>query len=104
MRHYVEQQLGGMAFFLQGAPGDINPYYDKTTLIEDAVALMKQTGQKLGTEAVRVAKSIRTETPENPQIQTKTVVLEAAIAGIWRNFVPFCKSVITWRKYAPVGY
>jgi hypothetical protein len=77
MRHYVEQQLGGMAFFLQGAPGDINPYYDKTTLIEDAVALMKQTGQKLGAEAVRVAKTIQTTAPKNPQIQTQTVVLEA---------------------------
>ncbi|HWZ30860.1 MAG TPA: hypothetical protein VNX18_05985 [Bryobacteraceae bacterium] len=77
MRRYIEQQLGGMAFFLQGAPGDINPYYDKTTLIEDAVGLMKQTGQKLGAEAVRVAKSIRTTAPANPRVQTKTVVLEA---------------------------
>jgi neutral ceramidase len=77
MRRYIEQQLGGMAFFLQGAAGDINPYYDKTTLIEDAVGLMKQTGQKLGAEAVRVAKSIRTTAPASPRIQTKTVVLEA---------------------------
>jgi neutral ceramidase len=77
MRRYIEQQLGGMAFFLQGAPGDINPYYDKTTLIEAAVGLMKQTGQKLGAEAVRVAKSIRTTAPASPRIQTKTVVLEA---------------------------
>jgi len=77
MRHYVEQQLGGMAFFLQGAPGDINPYYDKTTLMEDAVTLMKETGRKLGAEAVRVAKTIHTSTPADPKIQTKTVVLEA---------------------------
>lgn len=77
MRRYVEGEMGGMAFFLQGAPGDINPYYDKTSLIEDAVALMKETGQKLGAEAVRVAKSIRTVSPLNPTIQTKTVVIEA---------------------------
>src|SRR5262249_15524294 len=63
--------------FLQGAPGDINPYYDKTTLMEDAFALMRQTGAKLGAEAVRVARSIRTETPGSPRVQTKTVVLEA---------------------------
>ena len=37
-----------MAFFLQGAPGDINPYADKTPLIEDAVSVMKETGRKLG--------------------------------------------------------
>ncbi len=77
MRRYVEQQFGGMAFFLQGAPGDINPYYDKTTLVEDAVGLMKQTGQKLGAEAVRVARTIRTSEPVNPRIQTRTVVVEA---------------------------
>jgi hypothetical protein len=78
MRHYVEQQLGGMAFFLQGAPGDINPYFDKTPLIEDAVGVMKQTGVKLGTEAVRVARTITTRAPENPRIQSKTVIVPAA--------------------------
>lgn len=77
MRRYVEQQLGGMAFFLQGAPGDINPYYDKTTLIEDAVELMRETGRKLGAEAVRVARTIQTTVPDHPRIQTKTVVIEA---------------------------
>ena len=80
MRRTVEQAMGhgSMAFFLQGAPGDINPYYDKTPLIEDAVAVMKATGQKLGLEAVRVAHSIQTRVAENPRIQTKTVVLTAA--------------------------
>ena len=67
-----------MAFFLQGAPGDINPYFDKTPLIEDAVGVMKQTGRKLGAEAVRVARSIQTQAPENPRIQSKTVILTVA--------------------------
>jgi neutral ceramidase len=77
MRRYVEQEIGSgaMAFFLQGATGDINPYYDKTPLIEDAVNVMKQTGDKLGAEAVRVARSVKTAAPRNPSIQTKTVVL-----------------------------
>lgn len=85
MRRVVEQAMGhdAMAFFLQGAPGDINPYYDKTPLIEDAVAVMKQTGQKLGLEAVRVARSIQTQTAENARIQTKTVVL--AVANRWNR-------------------
>ena len=77
MRRYVEQQMGSgsMAFFLQGAPGDINPYYDKTPLIEGAEEVMKQTGVKLGAEAVRVARSIKTVAPQNPSIQTKIVIL-----------------------------
>ena len=80
MRRYVEQEMGSgvMAFFLQGAPGDINPYYDKTPLIEDAVGMMKQTGRLLGVEAVRVAKAVTTRAPANFRIQTKTVVLSVS--------------------------
>jgi neutral ceramidase len=85
MRRTVEQAMlhDSMAFFLQGAPGDINPFYDKTPLIEDAVGVMKETGQKLGLEAVRVARSIQTKIPENARIQTKTVVL--AVANRWNR-------------------
>ncbi len=77
MRRHVEHEMGSgvMAFFLQGAPGDINPYYDKTPLIADAVELMKETGRALGAEAVRVARKITTSAPAEPLIQTKTVVV-----------------------------
>lgn len=77
MRKYVEQQLGGQAFFLQGAPGDINPYFDKTKLGQDAIELMRENGRKLGAEAVRVAKRIQTTAPASPRIQTKTVIVES---------------------------
>jgi hypothetical protein len=76
MRDTIEDSLkGSTAFFLQGAPGDINPYYDKTPLVQDAVVRMQETGRKLGTEALRVARSIRTEVAPAPSIQSKTVVL-----------------------------
>jgi hypothetical protein len=80
MRKVVEQEIGHgvMAFFLQGAPGDINPYADKTPLIEDAVSVMKETGRKLALEAVRVSHTITTKAPANPQIQTRTVTVDAA--------------------------
>jgi neutral ceramidase len=80
MRRYVEHEMGGgsMAFFLQGAPGDINPYFDKTPLIEDAVGVMKETGRKLGAEAVRVARNIQTRVPAQPKIQSKTVIVTSA--------------------------
>jgi neutral ceramidase len=85
MRRVIEQAMGhdAMAFFLQGAPGDINPFYDKTPLIEDAVSVMKQTGQKLGLEAIRVANSIQTKAAKNARIQTKTVVL--TVANRWNR-------------------
>lgn len=92
MRTYVEQEMGSnaMAFFLQGAAGDINPYYDKTPLIEDAVGVMNETGRKLGAEAVRVAKAIATQSPANPSIQSKTVMVQAA--NRWN--VPKLRSVL----------
>ncbi|MGH9668450.1 MAG: hypothetical protein ACRD9L_28850 [Bryobacteraceae bacterium] len=84
MRRTVEQAVGhgSMAFFLQGATGDINPFYDKTPPVEDAVAVMKETGQKLGLEAARVARTIETRA-SNAQIQTKTVLL--TVANRWNT-------------------
>ncbi|MDP8981462.1 MAG: hypothetical protein M3O35_12830 [Acidobacteriota bacterium] len=77
MRNAIEEALGGTAFFLQGAPGDINPFYDKTTLEEDAVAAMKQTGRKLAAEAVRVAGGIQPRTPGTASVTSKTTVVHA---------------------------
>ena len=57
-----------VCFFLQGAPGDINPMLDKTPLAENAEAEMRQMGEKLGLEVARVSRSIQTETPANPEI------------------------------------
>lgn len=78
MRRTVEEAMNGaMAFFLQGAPGDINPFYDKNPLQQDGVARMKETGRKLGDEVVRAARRIQTQPPPAPQIQVKTEVIHA---------------------------
>src|SRR5260370_40622836 len=39
MRRYIEKEMGheGMGFFLQGPPGGIDPDFDKTPLIDEAV-------------------------------------------------------------------
>src|ERR1039458_144190 len=60
MNRLVEQELGGrvQSFFLQGAPGDINPYYAVTPLEQDAIGRRDWTGERLGQEAARVAKEI----------------------------------------------
>ena len=76
MRLGVEEAMpGSMAFFLQGAPGDINPYFDKTPKIEDAEAVMRATGRKLAAEAVRVARTIQTRSATS--IRSKTVIVTA---------------------------
>ena len=69
MRRYVEKGLGGapICFFLQGAAGNINPYFDKTYLDEDAAEMVRLTGERLGREVVRVARQIQTAAAE-PEI------------------------------------
>jgi hypothetical protein len=61
MNRSVEQAMGGMSFFLQGAPGDINPYFTQQPLNQDALKMLSWTGEHLGQEAARVAKEIRTQ-------------------------------------------
>jgi hypothetical protein len=50
-----------ICLFLQGADGDINPYYATTPMDQGAIEKRDWTGRELGTEAVRVAKEIRTK-------------------------------------------
>jgi hypothetical protein len=70
MSAVVEESMGkgAVCLFLQGAAGDINPYYDKMALSEDGVRRMKETGQQLGEEVVRVAQAVKTTAPENPRL------------------------------------
>jgi len=71
MAEVVEHALGEgtVCLFLQGAAGDINPYYDKMELKEDAEKLMRQSGREVGDEALRVAKTIVPKPPEHPELQ-----------------------------------
>ena len=66
----VEQAFDGkpLAFFVQGAPGDIN-VYDATTLVtEDAVGRRDWAGETLGKAAVETARQIQTSADPNPSI------------------------------------
>ena len=66
----VEKALGGNAesFYVQGAPGDINPYYANMPIAQDAIKLRDWTGERLGEEAARVAKSIHTQSDPSASI------------------------------------
>jgi len=81
MNRFVEHELGGhvLSFFLQGAPGDINPYYAVTPVEENAEARMTTAGEHLGTEAARVAKEIRTTTAGEAAIDFRESTLTARL-------------------------
>ncbi|MHB8653832.1 MAG: neutral/alkaline non-lysosomal ceramidase N-terminal domain-containing protein [Terriglobia bacterium] len=72
MTQTVERALAAdgqpLCIFLQGAPGDINPYYAVTPLEQDAVKMRDWTGERLGREAARVAKGIKTEAAPDASI------------------------------------
>lgn len=63
MTRMVDDAFGSdtLTFFLQGAPGDINPYYAVTPLKQDAIGRRDWTGKTVGAEVVRVAKQIQTQ-------------------------------------------
>jgi hypothetical protein len=70
MARLVEESFASqpICFFLQGAPGDINPLMDKTPLAENADAEMRRVGVAIGREVARVAQSIQSEAPTNPEL------------------------------------
>lgn len=75
MTQTVEKAVGEatgsqpLAIFLQGAPGDINPYYATIRRDQDAVKWRDWTGQTLGEAAARVANSIHTTAEPNASLQ-----------------------------------
>ena len=50
----IERRVGGQAMFLQGAAGDINPFWDKTPLADGAYERMRLMGETIGDEVIRV--------------------------------------------------
>ena len=75
MARTVEEAVGSagggspLCIFLQGGDGDINPYYATTPLADGAVKKRDWTGEQLGLEAARVAKTINTVPAAQPSLQ-----------------------------------
>lgn len=110
MAKQVEENLDGhpLCLFLQGGAGDINPYYDKMTIGEDAVRLMRETGTQLGREVERVARAISTVTPAKPEIKHSLVTrqfksrwnTEKIMSMLEKRLKP--EMVARYRKYVSV--
>ena len=81
MRRTVEDEFRGepLCLFLQGADGDINPYYATTPFAQEAIEKRDWTGEQLGREAARVAKSIRTEAASEASLRFAEDVLPVRV-------------------------
>ena len=93
MNRVVEQELGGHAqsFFLQGAPGDINPYYAVTPLEQDAIGRRDWTGRSPG--AGSRARGEGDSHPRRGCAQHSTLrnrQSPCACGGTSRSFAPPC--------------
>src|SRR6266568_1607168 len=71
MTRTVEQAFAAkpLCFFLQGAPGDMNPYFAVTPLEQDAISMRDQAGRMLGREAAKIAEEIHTKPDSNADLQ-----------------------------------
>jgi neutral ceramidase len=71
MTRTVEQAFAAkpLCFFLQGAPGDVNPYFAVTPLEQDAISMRDQAGLTLGREGARVAEGIHPKPDLNLDLQ-----------------------------------
>ena len=77
MRRVVESAYpGAVCLFIQGGAGNINPYYDKTPIVEDAVALMRETGRTLATEVLRVTSGIKPHAVPDSDLRVATETLQ----------------------------
>jgi len=68
----VRQAFGGkpLCMFLQGADGDIDPYYASTPLAEGAVKWRDWTGEQLALEAIKVSRGIQTRIEPEASLQS----------------------------------
>lgn len=76
MMNKVEAELGGQAMFLQGAAGDINPFWDKTPPEEGGFEEAEKMGLAVGAEAVRTVKGIAEYVDDaDIKVHTETIAL-----------------------------
>jgi Neutral/alkaline non-lysosomal ceramidase, N-terminal len=84
----VEQAFGGkpLAFFMQGAPGDINVYDAGTPVTQDVIGRRDWAGETLGKEAARVAKKIQTAADVDPSLDFAEDLLPVHLRWDTENF------------------
>jgi neutral ceramidase len=84
MARTVEREYpGAVCLFVQGGAGNINPYYDKTPLIENAVEVMRETGRALAKEVLKVTAATTTHSLPDTEIRIARETVE--FQGRWNR-------------------
>ena len=73
MMAWVEREIGGHAMFLQGAAGDINPFWDKTPQVDGAYDQMRRLGEAAGAEVVRQRRQLTFDDVESIALDVEIV-------------------------------
>lgn len=77
MMAIAEEALGGQVMFMQGAAGDINPFWDKTPPAEGGFEQAEKMGRAVADEVIRVSKTIG-DFESSPAINFHTEVIPLA--------------------------
>jgi len=79
MMRTVEDELGGVCMFAQGACGDINPFMDKTAPKDGAFEEVAKMGKVLAAEVVRVSEAIEPHDAAAPGLTAQTESVPIAL-------------------------
>jgi len=66
MMAFVEDRVGGQAMFVQGAAGDINPFWDKTAPDDGAFEQVEKMGDAVARETERVRSDVQEWNGDTP--------------------------------------
>ena len=77
MERMLENELGGQVMFLQGADGNLNPFWDKTPPEEGAFDQIEKMGRTIADEVLQVSRHI-IDYEEMPLISFKSEVIQLA--------------------------
>lgn len=75
----VQQHTGAPCLFLQGAAGDINPYFDKMSLEEGAVAAVGAEGNKAAQAVFSALKAVEWQAPAENVLAFERSVVEVGV-------------------------
>ncbi len=81
----VEAETGAQCMFLPGAPGDINPFWDKTPPKDGAFEQMEKMGKAIADETIRVLGELENVKADTPLSIQKEIIFLADRRDVTRE-------------------